>query len=299
MRVLAIAMAALSTACAHRAATVAEVSLPVVASPAPPPKAQCLPRDPRACHEIAQQVLVTDPRDAFMFESIACDGGVVAGCGELGWMVLHGVWGTADPPRAFVLLERACHAGSVESCVRLGAFYRDVRRDDPKGSEVLTHYCNDVGVPSACDELGRMVERGRGFSPDSDAAQRLYEHACARGSHAGCGDLGRVLLGKDDTRALSLLRGACTARDGDACYWLALRDRHPGRAQRRFARACNLGVAAACAAVASLVDVDERSPEALWWMNRACDEADARACERLAERMGSQDLLERARAIGR
>jgi TPR repeat protein len=296
MRPLAIVLAALGAACAHETPR-AVVTLPaVVSTPAPRPRA-CLPSELAACRDIGRRVLPADPRRAFQFESLACDGGVVEACGDLGWMMMRGVWGESNPARALVLLDGACGAGVVASCVTLGVYYRDVRHDDAKAAAVFAHYCDDVGAPDACDELGRMVERGRGFAPDEGAARRLYESACERGAMAGCGDLGRVLLGVDDARAHALLGRACRLHDGHACYELALLTAPHDRARARFERACNLGVAAACTSVAALVDDAERSPEALWWMNRACDEADASACEHLADRVGSPALRARARSI--
>ena len=186
MRALAITTSALALACAH------ETNTPTVTLAPSPPAAfeaplRCSPDDPSACHVLARRALPTDPRDAFMFESIACEQKLAAACGSLGWMMLHGVWGEADPAQAVVLLEGACRADVVTSCVDLGVLERDVHTDDAKAAAIFSRYC-EKNVAAACDELGRMVERGRGFAADADAALRLFERACHAGSAAGCGD---------------------------------------------------------------------------------------------------------------
>src|SRR5260221_243916 len=76
----------------------------------------------------------------------------------------------------------------------------------------------------ACADAPRApVEHGVGFAADADAATKLYAHACALGSAAGCGDLGRVTIDGDETRAVALLAAACRAQHGPSCYALGLR----------------------------------------------------------------------------
>src|SRR6185312_148761 len=111
--------------------------------------------------------------------------------------------------------------------------------------------------------------------------------ACALGASAGCGDVGRVLLESDRDRALELLGAACRAHDGSSCYELGLAAKSQARAQREFVRACNLGFAAGCISAAWTFDPAERSPAALSWMDRACDERAVAACELLADRLGA------------
>ncbi len=285
MRVVRFATAALAVACA-REVPPAAVSLPFVVASPQAPKGECLPGSLDVCHALAHRVLPTDPRHAFQYESLACEGGMVAACGELGWMMLRGVWGASDTNEALFLIEGACSAGLVESCVMVGVLDRDAHHDDAAAAEIFRHYCDDRSVGAACDELGSMVESGRGFAADRDAAARIFEHACALGSPAGCGDFGRVIAASNPTRSHALLAGACRAHDGRSCYALG-----------RYELSCNLGVPQGCLAVAASIDSSARSLQALWWIDRACDQREASACETLALRINAPHLHARARAL--
>ncbi|HEY1957779.1 MAG TPA: tetratricopeptide repeat protein [Polyangiaceae bacterium] len=296
MRALGIVLAAFASACAGRASPPV-VALPSVEAPAPAAVRECTPRAPATCHAIAQESLPTEPRLAYRLEAFACDSGVPAACGALGHMMLHGIWGESSPEQALFYLEGACGAGVAASCVDLGVFDRDVRHEDARAIARFTRDCEVRRVAAACDELGRMVEDGRAFAPDAVAARRMFEHACTLGDAAGCGDLGRVTLESDRARAMHLLASACRSRDGRACYELGRVATTTAGARSHFERACNLGVAAGCVSVAWTIDPAERLPEAQFWIDRACDERDARACERLAERLGAPELRARAERI--
>jgi TPR repeat protein len=285
MRSFALSTCVFALACATpKPIATVSIAPPSIAPRAP--RLECSPRDPNACHTLARRALARDPRHAFMFESTACEHGVVAACGGLGWMMLHGTWGEADARAAFDLLDGACRAGFVASCVDVGVLERVVHRDDVKASAIFGRYC-DRDVAAACDELGRMVESGEGFAPDAAAAKRLYEHACHEGSAAGCGDLGRV------NGDLAMLQSACRRHDGRACFELARIDAHDKTDHDE--RACNLGVAEGCFALAT--DAPKDSPQESWWLSRACDERNAYACDLLGWHIGSPALHARARAL--
>ncbi len=289
MRAHAIVVAALAASCAGEPPPKAVALAPIAPPETHAPRA-CVPEDLAACHALAWDLLPTDPRHAYQDEAFACDEGQVASCAALGHMMLRGIWGESDPAKALFYLEGACGAGVLASCVEHALAERDVRHDETGATTTLLRLCDERRAASACDEVGRMVERGRGFAPDPDAARRLFEHACDLGDAAGCGDLGRALLSVQGERAHRLLVGACRAHDGASCFLLGQLAKSPARARAHAERACNLGAAAACAWVALLVDPDERSPESLSWLDRACDERDADACERLADRLGSPAL---------
>ena len=291
MRALALVLAALASSCAG------EAPPPVVTLPAVEPTVvavhACGPADPAACHTIAEEKLPTNPQLAYQYEHYACETGVAPACGALGHMMLRGIWGESKPEQAVFYLQGACAAGIAASCVDLGVLERDVRHDDAGAIARFSRDCESRRIGLACDELGRMVEQGRGFARDAAAARRLFERACALGASAGCGDVGRVLLESDRDRALELLGAACRAHDGSSCYELGLAAKSQARAQREFVRACNLGFAAGCISAAWTFDPAERSPAALSWMDRACDERAVAACELLADRLGAYAVRER------
>jgi len=287
MRAILLA-STLALGCA-REATPNAVTLVAPTWNAPPPPLECSPRDPNACQVLGHRLLATDPRRAYMFESIACEHGVTAGCATLGWMMLHGTWGDASSDEAFPLLDGSCHANVAASCVDLGVLALDDRREDDARA-IFERYCaRDVGA--ACDELGRMVEEGRRFAPDASAAKRLFEHACHAGSASGCGDLARL------TNDAKMLEDACHHHDGRACYELGKRAKDAKEESARYERGCNLGVSEACVEMSLLAPPDSASSS--WWLGRACEERNASACARLGWRIGSTALHERARALGR
>ncbi len=279
-------IASLALACAHEKIP-ATVFIPESdAAPSPPPL-ECSSNDANACHVLGHRALATNPRNAFMFESTACEHGVAEACATVGWITLHGTWGEANAEGASLFLEHACQANILTSCVDLGVLERDARHDEAANA-IFKKYC-DREIASACDELGRMVEEGRGFAVDTRAAVLLYDHACRGGSAGGCGDFAR------STHNAALLEIACRRHDGRACYELGLRAKNPSDENKQFERACNLGFSEGCVSLATLAPKDSTSVS--WWLSRACDERNARACDTLGWHIGSTALHDRARAL--
>jgi len=117
---------------------------------------------------------------------------------------------------------------------------------------------------------------------------------CAAGALDACAEEGAVLVSAGRwTEAERLLRTACDAGGGSACYTLgsahargAGPPRDLGRAAGIFERACELGYTRACGDLgwmhAEALGVERDEVRARAWMGRACDGGEARACGELS-----------------
>jgi TPR repeat protein len=157
----------------------------------------------------------------------------------------------------------------------------------PDSAEIMLRACS-VGEADACSIAGVMFELGRGVRPDRERARSLYTRACDRGNARGCGNLGEMLLqGGARREAMPLLQRSCDAKQGRACVILGRIESEGAKARARFERACGVGEAAGCMALADLI---ERSAESgsrdrvVELLEKACANGSEEGCSRLSRR---------------
>ncbi|MBV1858088.1 MAG: sel1 repeat family protein [Nannocystaceae bacterium] len=149
--------------------------------------------------------------------ALACGAGVSEACANWGLMFEHGQGVPADLRRAKKLYGDACEEDELEACVHVGV------------------------VTLAEDGAVSGVEAG-------------LRRACAKDVARGCTTLAQALSrdADHDDEIESLLDRACRLDDAHGCRVLGLFLEHAGgkdeliAAQQAFARACDLGNAAAC-----------------------------------------------------
>ena len=161
---------------------------------------------------------------------LACDGGAMAGCQELGWM--YGLGRNGTPPqdwtRAAELYRLACDGGYLEGCSSLGSRYlmgQGVNKNIARAMELFRQAC-DGGYPGACQNLGMAYSSDR-YGPDQDNARAVefYRQGCDGGYINSCTALGTMYangtgIGKDGVRAMELYRQACDSGDSMGCSFI-------------------------------------------------------------------------------
>lgn len=240
--------------------------------------------------------------------------------------------------------ETACDSGSLESCNRLAELYEDGRgasSDETRARELFSKACGvdghlDTGsnsqlrniekhgcaspgcVESACADLGKYYEQGRGgVTKSSQVASALFKRTClvdygddaAERGVAGCVGLGnlRQLAGSTEG-ARVYYRAACDKGELKGCVGLAgILERgtdHAGRvvrdeksARALLQRACDGGELSGCVKLGKMVErgrggwvKDEGAGIALY--ERACKGGEEAGCVELADayKEGRHDL---------
>jgi TPR repeat protein len=201
------------------------------------------------------------PLAAKLFQR-ACDLGVAAGCGNLGFLLHEGKAVPPDDVRAIGLLTRACDASWWEGCYWLGDIYfAGEHEDQPQAYALFERACKE-GHAKSCASQGLMLQGGHSVPKDGKLALTLLERGCEGGVAFGCTVAGYLLLGNDGV-APDLDHGrkyyerGCTDTYPTGCYAFGMKcmsgafgEACDGVAPLR--RACGLGHADACAALAVL-----------------------------------------------
>lgn len=155
------------------------------------------------------------------------------------------------------LCSTQCEKGNALSCGRLGWDYGKgykVPKDEKRAVELMGRAC-EANAEDTCSALGVMYLNGNSaVAKDVGRAKELFERACLAGGTRGCHNVG--VLHRD---------GIGGAKD-------------PKRALGYFTRACDGGLAIACAGVADLVEPESRA-RALEYSRRACVGGYDEACK--------------------
>jgi TPR repeat protein len=153
----------------------------------------------------------------------ACDRGSAVDCNALGLVFLEGRSGAPVlVPRAAELFEHGCDLGLPTACTNLGFLFREgigVPKDAVRAIGLLTRGC-DGSAWDASKLLGDIYFEGE--HEDLPLAFKVVERACEAGHQASCASAGSMLwLGKgvpkDTVRAASHLEKACGADVALAC----------------------------------------------------------------------------------
>jgi TPR repeat protein len=214
--------------------------------------------------------------------TLACDGGLSAGCDNLGWMFEHGFGVAAeDRGQAVALYEKACkREPRSKGCFDLGRMVArgdGTARDDERAVFLFSETCNEMNVEATnnlgCDSLAEMLRDGRGGPRNVERALLLFEHACESGDPKGCFDLGfiydkGVYAHRDLTRSRKLIERSCDEGYGPGCVHLGflyengdVLAKDEPRAAALFSKGCDLGTTDGCAAGARLAA--KRGPDPL------------------------------------
>jgi hypothetical protein len=161
---------------------------------------------------------------------MACDGGNVVGCAELGVLYEAGNGVAQDFDRARVLYQKACDGGEMSGCASLSGMYwsgEGIAKNDALAQTFARKAC-DGGFIGGCVGLG-LLYSGQGATRDIAQARALFQKACDQGEMSGCDRLGELYrdgngVARNRTLASSLFKKACDGGDQDACA--SLRNPH-------------------------------------------------------------------------
>ena len=248
-------------------------------------------------------MVVLVPRNhvlAAKYSAIACSGGIVASCSDLGTAYRTGDGVPRDDFRAADLYEQACEGGFAEGCVRLGGLYIEgegVPQDASRAAELFERGC-EASNSMGCWALAGMYYAGNGVSEDRARAADLFERverACDRGDAESCSAVGLaydkgIAVTKDRARATEFFRHACAGGDADGCLGLggAYRDgvgvgEDKARAVELFHQACDMGSSGGCVMSGSAYfdggfGVGQDLMRAAEYFERACDGRNSSGC---------------------
>lgn len=222
-----------------------------------------------------------------------CDRDDAAACWSLGTLVRDDDR-AADAARLFA---RACDGGLAAGCTDLGHAHYTGRGApwDVERARALYRQACDGGDDTGCANLGELDELGVGAPPDLTAAVRSYQAACGDVAVAGCARLaaalvdGRGGLTRDRSRALTLADRACAAGSAEGCALAAtLTAAGPTRVAQLRQWAYDLATADAEGNPYAAyllgrfhtdgVGVARDDAAALTWFDRACDGRDPNGC---------------------
>lgn len=191
-------------------------------------------------------------------------------------------------------------------------------RDAAEGRGVYGRHTYDLkllevhcmrGDPTACNDLGYLLESVARTPQEVTRAAHYYQEACAKSAWAGCNNLGLFLRSTrygapDPARGLKLLQRACDAAEQLACRnlaWLFL-NRNSSVLSRRegmrlLTESCEKGFATACGDLGSLsvrglgVPRDERYGALR--LQTACSQGSVESCADLGLLLLTAATLER------
>lgn len=229
----------------------------------------CDDDDPLACQEAGLLAARLDAPDAAFLLHAACSQGSAAGCRAASIRRIDD--GLPDQAGAFAAL--GCEAGDTTSCALAGV----LAEDHPAAASYLTRACPAAGPVDAvgalaCEALaGRLAHAGHhGEVPP------LLERACAAGRASACD--GWALA--DPEAATRAWETACAGGASPSCTSAGQAAWERGevdRAAAHWGRACALGDARGCAALAAMTTTsDPRAAVGL--RKQACTLGDARSC---------------------
>lgn len=222
----------------------------------------------------------------------ACKAGNALACSAAASRIAHGEGVPADGALATSIWERACGTGSGQDCYQAGVAHRDgelVKADKARAFELFTTGCLRKSA-IACEDAAEMTLTGADGTGKQDGprALGLFQAGCDLGRAESCTRLGDVHRDGEGVPANPHLAVAayakgCQAGDGAACAATA-RMRQRGAlgndllaAFGEHARACQLGEGGSCHALDTLAgpagaDAATRSKAAAL-LAAACDTA--------------------------
>jgi len=195
-------------------------------------------------------------QEAFQLLTLACNGGVSRGCGNLGAMYQKGngvnqdlvqaaalyrkgcggdAWGACfllgvmyetgsgvatDKAQALTLYRRACDGGDGRGCVNV-AIALAANRDFSQADTLFFKAC-DTNVPRGCSLLGLAYHQGDGVPKDESKAALLTKKGCDGGDPMGCNLLGVGYefgygVPKNKQQAVALYRQSCSGGFDAGC----------------------------------------------------------------------------------
>jgi TPR repeat protein len=130
--------------------------------------------------------------EAFSQLTIACDGGIARGCGNLGTMYQNGKGVSPDLVRAAALYRKACDGDGWGACYFLGGMYNEgtgVSKDQAQAAAFFRRACEEGSDSRGCNSLGIAYGNGVGVAQNSAQAAAMFKKACDLGFQTGCQNL--------------------------------------------------------------------------------------------------------------
>jgi TPR repeat protein/uncharacterized caspase-like protein len=198
--------------------------------------------------------------EAFRLLTVACNGGVSRGCGNLGTMYQSGRGVNQDLGQAALLYRKGCGGDAWGACFLLGAMYETgsgVPKDLSQAMPLYRRSC-EGGDGRGCTSLGIAYETGNGVPKQEAQAGSLFHKACEIGVPRGCSLLGLAYhqgagLPKDDSQAALLTRKGCAAGDPLGCNLLGVGyefgyglPKNMQQAVALYRQSCTAGLDAGC-----------------------------------------------------
>jgi TPR repeat protein len=197
------------------------------------------------------------PEAAALFQK-ACDGVDAKACAQLAWAYRCGGGVKQDLERSIALSEKACDERDFFACKDLALAIPNV--EPPTAYRLAKKACSGAGhmdAAWACDRLAIMYLEGTSTAKDPPRAAKLFERECVPGSGltrpwpccklcssgnaGGCYELGRLYFGG------GIDKGDVKCPRGYGC------DRDRDKASTLYKRACDMGLAESCTALAELM----------------------------------------------
>lgn len=193
----------------------------------------------------------------------------------------------------------ACQRGDAEACVSQGRLAAVVGHY----ADMMAYYTRacDLGLMSACNDIGTFYQHGRGVAKDDSVAVRFYEQACDGNDATGCFNLAWMLLkGRgaeaNPPRGAALYRWACDHGEPRGCTNLAVAFRDGTGVPKNTDKAihyaelgCKGAIPEACNVLAWLIEDhahgDEDRSRAARFFDKACSLGHAESCYQLAVRL--------------
>lgn len=177
------------TACAVRRATVASLSLSVIAvtllaSGCRGGRPEGAAAEPRTAEQAAATSGGAHPKAA------ECEKGDVAACAEAGAALAKGEGVAENLPLAVSYLKKACEGDEAKGCLDLGTLQlmNAEVKNVVEGITAIRRAC-DLKHGDACFLLGTMAEgliQIASLPPDPKLAKAYYRKACGYGNEVGC-----------------------------------------------------------------------------------------------------------------
>lgn len=148
----------------------------------------------------------------------------------------------ADLKEAAPMLQIACEGGLMESCEQLGTLYERGRgaltKDLVKARALYAQACEGALAAEGCTSLARMLRAGAGGARDLEGAYALDVKACALDKRLSCAAQVSALLtgqgvAQDEAQAISLLEQLCARKDNLSCRRLERLKRAPDAAKHQ------------------------------------------------------------------
>lgn len=233
-----------------------------------------------------------------------CDGGLGAGCNELGRIYEQGLHADSSPnySRAYTYYERACQRGDLLGCTNQGFLLErglGVQAEPTQAAKLYERGCEGE-IAVACSNLGWLLFKGLGVASDSTRAREFLGIACQRNLALGCVNLGKLLEKADRRAAEQTYRRACELNDARGCTSVGLLLSERGdkeQAFRYYQMACDMRTRdpRGCNNAGVLIEGGKGIPHdlfrAAFFYRLACDNDYGLGCTNLAE------LFEQGRGV--